>query len=277
MAEATGKPSYVLKFDRAEKHLDELETMLALFSARHPYHVARSLEGESQKETWRLVFTEDLDETMPVVLGDFINNLRAGLDHLAAALVKPSKRGDVSFPIVTEPIWEANFVKGDYSQRAQERKRWDALARELSSQPLALLKSLQPMKQAGDPPFLTPFLPVIRTLSNNDKHSKLLVVNHGLGYPCVITYRTSDGQYIDEVARNRTDPTRVALNNQAELKVPPGTVDVQIRGSVLVMVDVGEKRGYGIREHLRMMLGHVREIGANFAPYLYVTPTRAHS
>ena len=97
-------PSYTEKLSWAEAHLTKLEAALKTYADRHPYKVTHSIK--QQKDHWRLRFIEAPNREVPLIVGDFLYNVRGGLDHLACALVPRKYRRSVSFPIIREPIWD---------------------------------------------------------------------------------------------------------------------------------------------------------------------------
>src|SRR5688572_12484690 len=98
----TARRSFDLKIDRAEEHLKELEHAVGRYCDRHPYKAVERMEGNQQGSVWRLRFTEQPDPWLTVIAGDFLYNVRSGLDHLAAALV-PEQDWDY-FPIYFQGV-----------------------------------------------------------------------------------------------------------------------------------------------------------------------------
>jgi hypothetical protein len=84
--------SYDLKFDRAEKHLIDLETEVSRYCATHPYAITQSREGRRQQPVWRFTYTSQPPDVIALITADFIYNVRSGLDHLSATLVPANDR-----------------------------------------------------------------------------------------------------------------------------------------------------------------------------------------
>ena len=93
--------SYDLKLDRADHHLKELKAEIRRFTKKHAYE-AVPVAGSNRKTRtlrYKLRFTEQPSEMLPVIVGDIIHNIRSALDHLIVANVPRVRRWDASFPI----------------------------------------------------------------------------------------------------------------------------------------------------------------------------------
>jgi hypothetical protein len=63
------------------------------------------------------------DHRLPLIAGDVVYNLRAGLDHLACALVSVSDRSHVMFPILIESVWDIPVQDAENQQGTKNRQR----------------------------------------------------------------------------------------------------------------------------------------------------------
>jgi hypothetical protein len=124
-----------LKLDRAAHHLDRIKAEVAAYTQDRPYvpviedqaaldeilanwpQLTRAQHATHLLATLPIVVGEvrPISEIIPIVLGDFLHNLRSSLDHLAVQLVKlnppqarepkpprdkkPKKRTRMAFPI----------------------------------------------------------------------------------------------------------------------------------------------------------------------------------
>jgi hypothetical protein len=91
-------------------------------------------------------FTEDPDPEIPLIVGDILFNLRSGFDHVIAALVKPSHRRNILFPILQQPVWDIRYNDGENTFLTKDRERWDGLVKRLvHPEAIDVLKAIQPL------------------------------------------------------------------------------------------------------------------------------------
>lgn len=251
-------PSYLEKIARAEKHLVEFEEVLADYTASHPYAVRESVEGQKQKNFRRVVFSPEPTNTpIPIIAADVIYNLRSSLDHLMACLVANKDKTSVMFPIFFEGVWEPP-VPGESEQRAKERMRWTSCIKTLDPEPLAILKQLQPrQKIANDGTEVIP-LAVINSLSNRDRHEKLPILAAGLRN-VHLRWTRPDGT-TQEAIGTLDEPDGFFQNEASLSEVPENAVDVQVQGTPVIVVRVGQDQK-GRARHLEIP-GFFRDITA---------------
>jgi hypothetical protein len=236
-------PSYLAKVARAKKHLVELEDEITAYAATNPYMVREVVQGKKKRKRRTLVFTLDpADTDIPIVAADVIYNLRSGLDHLMGSLVPAKDRRSVMFPIFWQGVWEPP-VPGENEERCKARGRWSSSAKTLGDEAVAVLKRLQPPDSGGNPtdPHL---LEVLNRLSNADRHTKLPVVASGLREVAVEWTMPDGGRFR---ARAPTGP-RSFLEHDAEIAdIPYRAVDVQIKGTPVIAIRIGQQRGHHVR------------------------------
>lgn len=75
-----------LKLERAEKHLQDLETALASFYKLEPCKVVKYLHSEDGRQIFRSEFTIEPPPTLSIIAGDAIHNMRSALDWLICQL-----------------------------------------------------------------------------------------------------------------------------------------------------------------------------------------------
>lgn len=161
--------SAFLKLKRAFVLRDELRDLLEeLLSA--PRDIRRS--DNSAEQTSRMVWVEWVLESMPdhteaaLILGDFMHNLRAAMDHAVWAVtpetVQAESPTDVSFPLHSQ---EERYIKW-----AAKRSNW------YGSKVFEVLRHFQPFNAVGTE-MLHP-LHILQFLSNTDKHRLLNIVAH---------------------------------------------------------------------------------------------------
>jgi hypothetical protein len=229
--------SWWLKFERAQKHLQELKDALAPFTARREHAVGKGVEGSKSKREWvyRSHVTGDLDPNWAVILGDVLFNFRSALDHIAVAL-NPKRRQSklIYFPISEHDPWARQEGSRKYFQRdPEERRNWRSWTRFMPDEAVAIIKSLQPYQFTG--PGQRPQAHVwlhLKRLHNSDKHRKLLIHKAGFESPCDVWYVTPDGERVD--GRATFPMSGRSLADGAELLRLPYEVDVHLVGSALV-------------------------------------------
>jgi hypothetical protein len=159
-------PDYVAaKVKRAEHHLQDLEALLFKWPDTVQVRVEAVFDpllGETGAWGARLHIDGDLPEDVPLIVGDFLHNLRASLDYLARALVLTSGGvpvdgvGGTTFPILKE-----------------DKKDKPLTVKGLKSPEIRLaIEAVQPYKY----PECTQSwhaLRILHELSNADKHREL--------------------------------------------------------------------------------------------------------
>lgn len=261
-------PSFLLKMERAEKHLLDLRDEISKFCETHPYKVIESIEGS--KRAHRLKITSSPPLAIGLIAGDFIHNVRSGLDHLACALVPPGHQSRVSFPIMWQGIWN-DPVAGEEPFRAEARERWERLTKHMKPEAVAIIKALQPPDDQGRDPNWSHNLRLLHGLWNRDKHRQLVAVSTGVR-ESIGTWSTPDGTI-------RTSPDKSGapaweyLFDGAELGFPEDAVNATLTGVPIVVLEVGSGGQVQIPASFEGILRFVREgVIDRLIPFLWVTP-----
>jgi len=162
----TSKRDFVLKFERARGHLDDLEAQLTTWAHSGHHSVFNEPDPDNGPDCFRIRVITDPVPTDPisVIIGDVLHNLRSALDHLAYALaVKHTNPLPDDIAKESEfPIFASNNVNAI----AKRIRGMDPGAQ-------AVMERLQPY-QRGKDSALDP-LWMLYKLSNIDKHRLLLV------------------------------------------------------------------------------------------------------
>lgn len=171
-------PSHRLKLYRAGEHLEQIETITKSWSERRKYPVVETMKPKRQAPEWE--YRLDLGgiqppERLPILIGDYMFNVRSGLDHLAVALAPRKYRRKVSFPICTRDPLARDDMSGDYLD-ADAARRWLELANCLPSDCFAAVKVLQPYEAAALHGHLAKnhALALLSVFQNADKHRELI-------------------------------------------------------------------------------------------------------
>ena len=227
-------PSYILKADRAEKHLHDLKVTIAQWADTHPYAVSLSADGK--RDSCHLRFTSSPPLELGTMAADFVYNLRSGLDHLMAALVPSAQRRSVYFPIYFEGVWD-DPPEGEDEQRTKDRGRWRSDTAKVRPEAIAILKSLQPPKGAPRPGKGVHALLLLNRISNTDRHQRLPVLFTALKGFRLLWQDPLGNQHIGPTDTGTPADMRV-LQDGAELGFPRGAANVQIGGSPVVAVRI---------------------------------------
>lgn len=159
-----------LKIERANHHREQLLADLEAFRDRKPYVIRERIE-ERGDLLYRVVSAEDAEPPpaqIALVLGDFVQNLRASLDHLVGAMLPDGPSRDSAFPICIRKDGDSGFDR--------------VSARKLAGIPhdaKDVIESMQPYVRSDDDQdwHRDMFRPLgtLHTLWNIDKHRSILL------------------------------------------------------------------------------------------------------
>jgi hypothetical protein len=238
-------PSFVAKLNRAEKHLVDLKDAIERFGgsdpASRPYTVRARIESKKKPKVHRLYFTRSILNTdVPLIAADAIYSLRSSMEHLMGALVASKDRDSVTFPVFFRGVWEPP-IPGENQQRLKDRQRWATVARAVHADALAFLKQTQPPDDA--PTAQTPHaLRLLNQLSNNDRHTKLPLVAHGV-QGLLIRWRLPSGD--TGTTAGIPSPGHL-LEDHAEIRnVPNGAVYVESYGTPEIVIRTALTNAHG--------------------------------
>jgi hypothetical protein len=268
---ATSTPSYVAKLSRAEKHLTELEAEIDRYASTEPYAVGEGVEGKSERKVHRLAVTADpADTDIPIIAAEVLYNLRCCLDHLMNVLLAPKDRGKALFPIFFEGVWESP-VQGESKKRARKRACWASDIKTLPDDAVTVLKRLQPPAGAGEDREAN-LLRFLKRLSNRDRREKLPVLVAGLN-EMVLRWKLADGT--TQAGFGVLESPSDFFKRNAPIHVPDDAVDVEIKGTPVVVIRAGkDKRGrerqLEIPKHLQLAVRLIEEnIIPSLSPYVH--------
>jgi|SRR5665213_560901 len=236
---ATLVPSFVAKVSRAKKHIVDLEHAITEYVGTDPYTVSEGVEGngKNRRKVRRLTFTSDPANTdMPILVADSVYNLRSALDHLQNAIVPKKRVGRVYFPIYFDGVWNP-VPPEENAERLKQRGRWLSDVKDLHVDAVAVLKALQPA-DGTLPANEVNLLSLVNRLSNTDRHKKIPVVAAGLE-SFLIVWEMPDGS---TGAGRGAAQDGYFIENEAEIGgVPQDAVNVQIKGSPVIVTRAGDK------------------------------------
>jgi hypothetical protein len=156
------------KTDRASVHLHELTRLRDEFLENEeeapPFRVVEGIERNLSRYVMRAGIDRVFPDWWSLIVGDFVQNLRAALDHFVCQLIydaggEPSRQN--GFPI---------FPKRPSRGRAQDY--WEAQVAGLDDDAVAFIEACQPYHHEEGPSNHLFF--ALRELSNDDKHRLVL-------------------------------------------------------------------------------------------------------
>lgn len=267
-----------LKFQRAEKHMVDINQEAVRYAENHPYEFTRIRLSDRQKQIRsRFHITEQPDPMVAVMLGDFIHNLRCALDYIVVACVPKQRRGKAGFPILSQDIFakdgNGQFVVND----TKLRENFETATKGLHPEARTFIIGLQPYNH-GVNAHLN-ILGIISRLENADKHRQLTTISRGgreftlnftvRGLPEPIKFH----QVLATGTQFLKDNTEIPWNfppdgiphpNGSFIK--PSDMEVHLTGTVKILVEVAKISGnqppdsHLLDSIMDMALSDVREI-----------------
>jgi len=160
----TGIESANLKLVRAQEHIDSIRNISWDYNEREPNVIIKHPDGSNE-----LKFIESPPDTISVLAGECIYQIRSALDHLAFQLVKLNQSG-VTLP----PDWEEKCafpLRVKPPKKAPAFNCFEGTLPGITIQAFTFIESMQPYNR-GD---ANAFLGRLAVLSNIDKHRHLHV------------------------------------------------------------------------------------------------------
>lgn len=127
-----------LKIERANVHIRDLQSAVAVFHQTEPYTLVREEKGD--KYVYKIKLLKPIPSSFALLIGDAIQNLRTALDYAACCLAIQNKPSiginDIAFPI-------GRNVQ-DFEISAKEK------IRKLSPEARAFVASMRPYQGGND-------------------------------------------------------------------------------------------------------------------------------
>jgi hypothetical protein len=228
-----GTPSHRLKLNRADEHLKDIEALTKPLGERREYPVIETMKPKRKAPEWeyRLDLSSiQLPERLPILVGDYLFNVRSALDHLVVAIAPRKHRRKVSFPIFVTDPFARDETSGDYLD-AKAACRWLSLTSGLPDDCIAALKVLQPYEAAALHGQVAGHhaLALLSAFQNADKHRELVDAVFGL-HRVELHLGSDETIYAVPVFQDGT-----------VLTSEPQKVDVKVKGAVLVGLQRGQE------------------------------------
>jgi hypothetical protein len=152
----------LLKIKRAREHSAELEQQIHSFLDNEPYTVGYKYEQINRKLIYYVTKVDAIPESIPLIVGDVIQNLMCALDHLAYQIVCHDTNDNPP-----NPNW-IYFPIADDAQKYETKK--SGKMRGANAASFAAIDIIKPYKGGND------LLWVLYHLNNIEKHRLLLTV-----------------------------------------------------------------------------------------------------
>ena len=166
-----------LKLWRARQHLTEFEMVLSTYLQTNPISLVAQPQTDSVREAFNIRMTAPLPDLLGLIYGDFVHNVRTGLDHLVMALALDNgadpRDNSIQFPICNEPDRFFGSPGGKSHVRPKVPPRGTGGNNVVALRPNAqsFVEALQPYN-VGDGAWT---LAELQNLDNMDKHRNLIV------------------------------------------------------------------------------------------------------
>jgi len=165
------------KIDWAERHIHALDAEIANWSSgpRNPRRLHRIRDGVPPTEfRAQIRFEPPLPETVPLLIGDAVHNLRSALDHLACALA------DLKLPAASQ-TGHAGIEFPIYISEHEFNAKGAGRIKKLPSSAQDEIRSLQPYHAGKDARHQ--FLWALHELDIIDKHRRISVLGGRYSLP----------------------------------------------------------------------------------------------
>src|ERR1035437_668457 len=235
-----------LKLDRAKQHLEQLDTEVAAYAARHPYAAVpgprRQTDHHPNTRRYVLEITEQPDPRWGVIVGEFFFDLRSALDNIVVACAPAKRSRSAGFPIATEDLWAKDEAGSFVHPDNQLRTSLDGRLLDLDAGLITVVRELQPYRRGPGFVELDP-LAIISRFDNLNKH-RGLIVTAGAIYDTATTVTVRGAVIKQDAWGLREAGTEVAYFG-LDPTIPETEVHVAISGTATVTLDIaGRDREY---------------------------------
>jgi hypothetical protein len=159
------------KLERAATHFESIERIAVSWVNKHLYRLVHERNADFTRHELIYRCTEELNfETLSLMFGDAIHNLRSALDHLIYAIAVHKASGATPPPdwrIIAFPITDCPTGKGSFKNFCAAKLGTFAPDTKL----LEVLEDFQPYRRKNK--VFPPLLKVLRDFDDADKHRLL--------------------------------------------------------------------------------------------------------
>jgi hypothetical protein len=211
----------MLKLERAEKHLGTINYELNRYLRRNPCRTVGEFEPDGTHYVCRFWVDTQPPEDLPLLIGDFLTNLRAVLDHLITHLSTKNGKvpNDVGWPFCGSP---KEFLRADPpGSEGWVKSSGMYRIRRISDVHQAHVQALQPYV-TKEPPNST--LGYLNSFCNRDKHRSIRTVAAqfwGIAWqfnPPIVG--VPDGEYFDGPFEHKDKMARFKITRDPNIEEP---------------------------------------------------------
>ena len=189
--------SWWLKLERAKDHQADIVREARWYSQNHPYRISRARSRGQQPWRYQIQMTEQPDQRVALLFGDFIHSLRSALDHVVYACVPPKERSQAAFPIESVDPWKRDSRRRFAIRDPEIRKRFLRQISGIDPEAEEIIRELQPFRRPNPS---TSTIGIIGRLDNADKHRRIIAFGSGIEEPTLIRV-FPDGTSLSETRR----------------------------------------------------------------------------
>lgn len=178
--------SSFLKIERANQHIDQLETIFRSFIKDNPHRIFIQPDAKTGQIRVGVEFDQPLPLHISTITGDAIHNLRTSLDHLACTLVR-TNGGTVTR--------NTGFLT--HEDRGSFESNFEKRIEGASNEAVQLTKSMEPYNGGKGTALWR-----LNKLDVADKHHSLILTARITVLPTIIV-RNPDGSILATLTDNR--------------------------------------------------------------------------
>jgi hypothetical protein len=247
------------KLFRAKEHLDGVQVETQKYYQANPARIVRQQEGSPDEFIGKVVTDAPIPQKIPLIVGDFLQNLRSSLDYLVWELVLSAKNipdHNSMFPICTTS-------EAFKSQLA--RHRLDGVP----ASAIAEIDALQPYQDGQGAK--ANVLAMIDDLCNVNKHRRILTtILYGGQAPSDLVTQEIDGQIFANVSFESILKQGTKIGPFPMVDGPQGRfpkVDVPLNFVAFIAFDDGAAKNVEVGYTLSIFMGYVMQILHNFEKF----------
>jgi len=225
------------KLTRAAAHFESLHEATRIYIRDgRPFEYRAEIDKQPPRFRVRIVGGNPPPEDVSLIVGDFVQNLRASLDHLIWAAVEANGETPTNgnaFPILADSL-ESN-------RRAREQ--WDWQLRGIAPKALPLIEHIQPYKRGENAD--RDVLACVRRLSNEDKHRVVLQTVRAVPNPDEaapdLDFEVKDMAEIESFELHAMKPLAVGDTvMEAAVQITGPDPNIRIKGELPIELAFGE-------------------------------------
>lgn len=254
------KDDVQLKIERADKHIQEFQSVLDAFKSTKPYEVGGKRNPHTREFIYYIKKAEPIPPDLSIIAGDVLQNLRTALDYLVCSLVR-ARNPNASCDKTAFPIFDA--VPTTKKDQARFTGKIDGMADQAKN----IIRNIKPYKGGDD------VLWRLHALNNRDKHRLLLTVGTTVRpFNLGEHFRATRKNIIGHVPDTFVGPSGRIFPLKVGTELLIDTPDAEENKNINLVIDIalnepGVCKGEPIFMVLRSSFNRVREIVRDLAAF----------